>query len=191
MKIKIICLFILLTLSPIVLNSCSLKYEQKSMAEEVNPEFLFSNTVYNSYSNGQLTATITAEKMERYKKSNDVYAKNVEFATYNSENAIENDGSCGYMHANPETEFFEFFDGIHLFSNSFGASFSANVLRWNGKNQQLTGGRTDYVFIEKDNTTLHGSGFSASGISGTYLFRNTAEGSVETNSVQEIQNQPN
>lgn len=189
MKINF-CIFTIL-FSLLIFSSCSLKYDQKKDVEEVNPEFIFENTTFKRYENCNLSAVVTASTMERYKKSQAVYADNVNFSTYNSQNQIDNDGSCGLMMADTKTNDFQFFDGVRLFSNSFGASFSADSLKWNGNNQQLTSGRNDYVLIEKDNTTLYGSGFSASGVSQSFLFKNSAEGSVLTENMQDAQNTAN
>ena len=90
-----------------------------------------------------------------------------------------------------DKEIFEFYEGVSLFSSVFGGSFTANVLRWNGKNMQLTGSRNDTVYIEKENTSLSGAGFSGSGISRSYLFKNAAEGTVDTDLAQQTQEEVN
>lgn len=167
--------------------SCTLRYKQEVKAEEKNPEFIFQGTKYTKYEKSRPVAMVQASSMEKYRNSDAVYAKDVNFSTYDSNGQIENDGSCGLLYADTTKEVYELFDGIQLFSGAFGASFSANVLHWNGKNQQLTGGRNDFVFIEKDDTSIYGSGFSASGVSGTYTFKNSVEGKIETQSVQEAQ----
>lgn len=181
-----------LTFSLIFLNaSCSLKYNQTDNAEEKNPEFIFQGTKYSKYEKSRQVATVQAESMEKYKNSDAIYAKDVNFSTYGSNGQVENDGSCGLLYADTTKEVYEFFDGIQLYSGAFGASFSANVLHWNGKNQQLTSGRNDYVFIEKDDTSIYGSGFSASGVSGTFSFKNSVEGKIETQAVQDAQSTAN
>lgn len=180
---------VLFALSIFSFASCSLKYEQPVSADEKNPEFIFSGANYTRYEKSQPVANLQAEKMERYRQSDAVYAQNVQFETYDKNQSVDNDGSCGLMYADTSRQLYEFYNGIRLFSNSFGASFSADNLRWDGKNQQLTSGRTDYVLIEKDNTTLYGSGFSASGVSGKFVFKNSAEGKIESESVEQAQNQ--
>ena len=54
------------------------------------------------------------------------------------------------------------------------------MLKWNGKTEQLTGGRKDTVRVEKDGTVLYGTGFSASGVSKTFSFAGTVSGEIET-----------
>ena len=69
--------------------------------------------------------------------------------------------------------------------------FYANALRWNGRTEQLTSGRGDMVKIEKDDTIMRGSGFTASGISKTFSFRGNITGTIETsdeNSEEESEN---
>ena len=53
------------------------------------------------------------------------------------------------------------------------------MLRWNGKTEQLTGGRRDTVRIEKDGTIIYGTGFSASGVSKKFGFAGTVSGEIE------------
>ena len=54
------------------------------------------------------------------------------------------------------------------------------MLKWNANNEQLTSGRGDIVRVEKDDTVIRGSGFSASGISKTFSFRGNVTGDIET-----------
>ena len=58
--------------------------------------------------------------------------------------------------------------------------FYANILRWNEKTEQLTSGRSDMVKIEKDDTSIRGSGFSADGVSKQFSFSGNVTGNIET-----------
>ena len=58
-------------------------------------------------------------------------------------------------------------------------------LKWNGQTEQLTSGRSDMVKIEKDDTIMRGSGFTASGISKTFSFRGNITGTIETDGESE------
>ena len=159
---------------------CSLKYEEGVNAEERNPEFIFYDTTIMRYEDSKKTAEIHAEQLEEYKDSNEIYAKNVSFKLYNTSNNVDTEGFCGLLNADSSKELYELYDGIKLFNKKNNTNFRADVLRWNGKTEQLTGGRTDMVRLEKDGTVIVGSGFSASGISGKFNFTGSVSGDIET-----------
>lgn len=161
---------------------CSLKYEEGVNAEEKNPEFIFYDTKIMRYEDAKKTAEIHAEQLEQYKDSNETYAKNVSFTLYDASNNVDTEGFCGLLNADSSKELYELYDGIRLFNKKNNTNFRADVLRWNGKSEQLTGGRTDMVRLEKDGTVIVGSGFSASGISGKFNFTGSVSGDIETDS---------
>lgn len=168
----------------VVFSSCSLKYSQTVNAEDSNPEFVFENTHIVRYENGKETMDVKAENIEQYKNSSVSYGKNVEFTAYNDKQEIETEGQCGLLYADTDAEMYELYDGIQITDKSQNTNFSANMLRWNGKTEQLTGGRRDTVKVEKDNTVIYGTGFSASGISRKFVFSGTVSGEIETKDEQ-------
>ena len=160
--------------------SCSLKYDEIVNAEETNPEFIFDHAKMIRYENDNETVVVQADNIEQYKDSPVTYGKIVKFTTYDSNHKLETEGSCGYLFADTDLEIYELYDGIKLFSNVQNTNFFADVLKWNGKTEQLTGGRKDTVRVEKDGTVLYGTGFSASGVSKTFSFAGTVSGEIET-----------
>ena len=58
---------------------------------------------------------------------------------------------------------------------------TAGSIRWNGKSEQLTSSRNDMVTIKKGDTTIQGSGFSASAISKKFAFTGVITGEFEKN----------
>ncbi|MBR5032722.1 MAG: LPS export ABC transporter periplasmic protein LptC [Treponema sp.] len=171
-------LFCLLIISSLFL-SCSLKYDQSVNAEETNPEFVFKHAKMIRYKNAEESTVVHAESIEQYKNSDITYGKNVSFTTYDDEHKVETEGSCGYLYADTKSEVYELFDGIKIANNPQNTNFSANMLKWNGKTEQLTGGKRDTAKIEKDGTVIYGTGFSASGVSKTFSFSGTVSGEIE------------
>ena len=110
---------------------------------------------------------------------------------YDDEGKVETEGSCGIIFADTGKKLYELYDDINLYNSEENMRFYANALRWNGRTEQLTSGRGDMVKIEKDDTIMRGSGFTASGISKTFSFRGNITGTIETsdeNSEEESEN---
>lgn len=173
-------IFISIFAACIFFSSCTLKYDEGIDAESKNPEFIFYNTKMTRYENSKKTAEFTAENIEQYKNSDATYAKKIAFKTFDKQQDVETEGSCDYMYADTTKELYELYDSIRLFSKKNDINFYADILRWNAKTEQLTSGRTDMVRLEKDGTAIVGSGFSASGVSGTYAFTGSVSGNIVT-----------
>lgn len=174
----------ILTASSLILvlffTGCSLKYETEVNAEDLNPEFSFTNATVSRYEDAVKTAEITAGSVEQYKGSDKTYAKKVNFNVYNKKGEIETQGECGLLFFDSGSDLYELYEKIWLYNKANNANFYANGLRWNGKTEQLTSSRSDTVKIEKDDMVIYGSGFSASGISRTYKFTGTVSGDITT-----------
>ena len=171
------------------LFSCSLKYDEAVDAEKNNPEFVFNNARLVRYKDSKEDVRVQADKIEQYKGSNITYGRNVKFTTYDKDHALETEGSCGYLYADTDHDLYELYDGIKLFSKIQNTNFYADMLRWNGKEEQLSGGRRDTVRIEKDGTIIYGTGFSASGVSKKYGFSGTVSGQIEAKDKEDSQTQ--
>ena len=170
--------------------SCTLKYDQTVNAEETNPEFVFKHAKMIRYKNAEESTVVRAESIEQYKNSDVTYGKNVSFTTFDDEGKIETEGSCGYLYADTKTEVYEMFDGIKIQNNNQNTNFSANMLKWNGKTEQLTGGKRDTAKIEKDGTVIYGTGFSASGVSKTFSFSGTVSGEIDAKDKDQQEQEP-
>ena len=170
--------------------SCSLKYDQTVNAEETNPEFVFTHAKMVRYEKGAESVKVYADSIEQYKDSDITYGKNVSFTTFDDEGKIETEGSCGYLYADTKTEVYEMFDGIKIQNNNQNTNFSANMLKWNGKTEQLTGGKRDTAKIEKDGTVIYGTGFSASGVSKTFSFSGTVSGEIDAKDKNQQEQEP-
>jgi len=172
--------FLILSSFSLFCTACSVKSEETVRAEDTNPEFVFSDLVYTKYEDKKVSVQLAADKMERYKSNQTIYAQNVTFDAYDENNEIKTSGSCGYMYANPDAEIYKLFDDIKISSKDYKADFSANSLEYNGNTEQLVGSKTDTVKIEKDDTIIYGTGFSASSLSDSFSFAGTVTGEIQT-----------
>ena len=164
----------------ILLSSCSLKYTETVHSEDKVPEFVFEDTKLVRYENTEPTLEVTAGTLEQYKNSNETYGKNIAFTAYDKKGQVETEGSCGILFADSGKKLYELYDDIELYNAPEKVRFQASALKWNGRSEQLTSGRSDMVKIEKDDTIMRGSGFSASAISKTFSFRGNITGTIET-----------
>lgn len=168
-----------LIISVLLLSACSLKYEDTVEVSERVPEFIFNNTEMTRYEDKKITLQMKAEILEQYKDTSETYAQKVEFFSYD-DGELNTEGTCGLLFTDTDKEIYELYDEIKLFNYKEKTNFYANVLKWNAKNEQLTSGRGDVVKIEKEDTVIRGTGFSASGVSKTFSFRGNVTGDIET-----------
>lgn len=160
--------------------SCSLKYSDTADVDDIVPELSFSNTKITRYEDDRVTVEMSAEAVEQYKDSSESYAQKLSFTAYDDENEISTQGSCGYLYADTSKEVYELYSGIELFNYSDKTNFYADILRWNKKTEQLTSGVNSVVKVEKDDTVMEGTGFSASGVSKTFSFSGEVSGEINT-----------
>jgi LPS export ABC transporter protein LptC len=170
----------LLSFSAIFLFSCSLKYADTADVDDIVPELSFQNTKITRYEDDRVTVEMSADSVEQYKDSSESYAQNLSFTAYDDDNEISTKGSCGYLFADTSKELYELYTGIELYNYSDNTNFFADILRWNKKTEQLTSGVNSVVKVEKDDTVMEGTGFSASGISKTFSFSGGVSGDIET-----------
>lgn len=172
--------YVILLFSTVLFFSCSVKYEETVRAENVVPEFTFTQVDLSRYESNKLTVKFTAEKLEQYKNSSESFAKNIKFSSYNKKNELTTEGSCNLLAANTDTEIYTLFDNIQVSSKEDNVKFYSDSLKWNAKTEQLTSGKSNTVKIEKDDATIYGSGFSASGVSKSFSFSGSVSGEIIT-----------
>ena len=163
----------------IFLCSCSLKYSEGYNVEDSVPEFSFSDTSFTRYENKEKKLLMTASKLEQYKDGYSMYGKDVSF-TVMEDNEVATEGFCSYLGLNSKAEIYELFDNISITNKKQNMKVTGKKFKWNGKTEQLISGRNDTVMIEKDGMTIHGSGFSASGVSNSFAFTSIVTGTLET-----------
>lgn len=174
---KSLCGAVLISL--FLLCSCSLKYTETPEVDDIVPEFVFEDTVMTSYEKNAKKSEVNAEVLEQYKNSSENFAKGLKFTAFDKDGNVTSEGKCGYLFTDTKKEIYQLYDNIELNNHSDNIKFYADALKWNGKTEQLTSGKSDTVKIEKDTTVIHGSGFSASGVSRTYRFTGAVSGSID------------
>lgn len=160
--------------------SCSLKYSEGLSVDEVIPEFSFSNSVMTRYENKKKKLEMNVGQLEQFKDGNSMYAKDVVFSLFEDDD-VSMEGSCTFLGANTKTEIYELYESIKIYRKKDDMKISGRSFHWNGKSEQLTAGRNDTVTVEKDGMVVRGSGFSASGVSSSYIFNSIVTGNIETN----------
>ena len=163
----------------ILTTSCSLKYAETVVVDDKIPEFLFKDATMVRYDNSDVAVELKASELEQYRNSSESYGKDIQFVSYDNKE-IDTEGSCGYVFSNSDLELYELYDDIQLDNHKEKLRVTAEALKWNGKTEQLTSGRGDRVIIEKEDTTLRGTGFAASGVSKIFSFSGNVIGNVET-----------
>lgn len=160
---------------------CSLKYSQSYQDESNVPEFIFTDAVYTKYEDDAKKLSLSAGVLEQYKEGNSMYALDVSFQLLKKTGEIETEGSCKLLSANSDEEKYTLYDDIKIKNFDENLEVTAGSIRWNGKSEQLTSSRNDMVTIKKGDTTMQGSGFSASAISKKFAFTGVITGEFEKN----------
>lgn len=160
---------------------CSLKYIQSYQDESNVPEFIFTDAVYTKYEDDAKKLSLSAGVLEQYKEGNSMYARDVSFQLLKKTGEIETEGSCKLLSANSDEEKYTLYDDIKIKNFDENLEVTAGSIRWNGKSEQLTSSRNDMVTIKKGDTTMQGSGFSASAISKKFAFTGVITGEFEKN----------
>lgn len=160
---------------------CSLKYSQSYQDESNVPEFIFTDAVYTKYEDDAKKLSLSAGVLEQYKEGNSMYALDVSFQLLKKTGEIETEGSCKLLSANSDEEKYTLYDDIKIKNFNENLEVTAGSIRWNGKSEQLTSSRNDMVTIKKGDTTMQGSGFSASAISKKFAFTGVITGEFEKN----------
>jgi len=172
-------IFYICTVSVLFL-SCSIKYDTTVEVSDVVPEFVFEDAALSRFENKKIKAQVEAEMLEEYKDSSETFAKGVAFSSYDDKSKVTTEGLCGFLYADTDKKIYELYDNIELNSVSEQTKFFADVIKWNEKTEQLTSGKSDMVRIEKKDTVMFGSGFSASGVSKTFSFTGSVSGDIVT-----------
>lgn len=166
----------LLLIPAFLFTGCSLKYGTTYQDEANVPEFVFSDAVYSRYEDNSLTTQLSASRLEQYGDGKSMYAKDVDFKVQEKDGTVKTEGSCGLLSSNSEDKKYALYDDIKIYNKNDDMLVTADTLKWDGKSEQLVSSRNDMVSIKKGGTVLHGSGFSASGVSKKFSFTGVVTG---------------
>jgi LPS export ABC transporter protein LptC len=174
---------------------CSLDYDSDTPEQIRAPEFTFENLELTKIEKGRKKAIINANILEQYHKLNASYAKDVRFKLFNDNNLIEVEGESELLSVDNKSETYTMFNSVSITSYEQSMNIQAKNLKWNNKIEQLTSSQDDIVTIsnlateqkkgyvkpKSENTsqiTLQGKGFSASGVTWQYAFKNATTGKI-------------
>ena len=174
---------------------CSLDYESDTPEQIRAPEFTFENLELTKIEKGRKKAIINANVLEQYHKLNASYAKDVRFKLLNDNNLIEVEGESELLSVDNKTETYTMFNFVSITSYEQNMNIKAKNLKWNNKTEQLTSSQDDIVTISNlqedskagyvkpksektSQITLEGNGFSASGVTWQYAFKNATTGKI-------------
>ena len=157
-----------------------MRYDNLSDADDTVPEFEFSNVNFYRYKGGSHNAVLKALILEQYRKAKSSYGKDVQFSTWTEDGSLDTTGSCALLGIDTQSEVYVFYNDIQIESFSNDIKIEAQELHWNGKSEQLTSNELEPVILKKGDTVMTGTGFSASGISGSFAFRGEVQGTIET-----------
>lgn len=176
--LKLSSIFAAILFSSILLPSCSLKYDEPVNTESLSPELQFTNVDYKRYKNKKLDTQIKADILERYRNDGSAYAKNAEFFAWNDKSELTTEGSCALLGIDSQSDIYTLFNSIFLHNIEQNFQLKATNLKWNGKTEQLSSGKTDTVYLIRDDIEIEGTGFSASGISRSFTFEESVSGVI-------------
>ncbi len=156
--------------------SCSVNYDNVYETEGTVPELMLDEAVFKRVKDSKVSSEIQSKRLEEFKDSGRVLARDIQFETKNDDGKVNSFGSAGLMRADTKREVYEFFNGIHIEAPERGVKIDGESLRWNGKTEQLVGEKDKALTIQKDGITLRGMGFSASAISESFNFAASVSG---------------
>lgn len=164
------------------ISSCSLNYGEGEEPESNNPEFIFRNAKFQRIEDRKLKVTLNAERLEQYKLNNAMYAQNIFFESYDKNGKLDTKGSCSLLDINNRDEIYYLFNQILIENLSQNVEIHAQNLKWDSNSEQLTSGQSDSVVIKRNDLQITGKGFSASGVSKSFVFTEGVEGIIQTKS---------
>lgn len=168
--------------------SCSLNYLTGENSEDSIPEFCFRDAKYTKFESNKKNVFMKAEQLEQYKSDNAVFAKNVEFETFDSDGNKETGGACQLIAANTKNEIYTLYGDIQLELPKQDMKIEADTLNFNKKTEQITSGKSSEVRLIKKDVSMSGYGFSASGVSKSFSFVDTVSGTINTESEEKPEN---
>lgn len=176
-------------LSIFVLASCSLKYDNRTSEEDSSPEIEAQEINYKRYEERKITVEVEAGAMEQYRDTRETFVQDTRFRTWDENLNLSSEGSCYLLGADIENGIYTLFGNISINNISQNFTLRAPALRWDNKNQKLTSGKDDTIFIERDDAEFQGKGFSADGITHDFSFESSVSGTITTQDSEESANE--
>lgn len=181
----LICKSLIFLLFLLILNSCSINYEEvRKSANQNKPELSFQDVIFNRYENNRIIVSLDAEKLEQY-KSNVSYARKVSFDFWNNNEEKELCGSCRLVGIQPYKNIFTLYDDIYIQDIKTDSEIKASTLQWNSEKKTLISDKSKTVNITKKNITIEGQCFSADGKTNSYEYSSGVSGTINIDSSED------
>ena len=181
----------------ILFYGCSLDYASDVPEKIRAPEFTFENLSLTKIDKGKKIAEIQAETLEQYHKLDASFGKSVYFKLFNEKNLIEVEGSTDLLSVDNKSQIYTMLNYVSITSYEQNMNIQAKNLKWNNKTEQLTSSQDDVVtisnlqesskpgYVKSDSKstnqiTMQGKGFSASGVTRQYAFKEATTGKIVT-----------
>lgn len=168
-----------------LMPSCSINYDEQVSSRENTPEFIFKQADFRRYENTKKSMELQAKRLEQYNNNKLSYALEAFFQTWNDKQEPDTDGTCQILCIDQSSKLYTLYNNICIKNHSQNATITADDLKFNGNNEQLTSNINSTVTITKDGITVSGTGFSASGVSRSYAFYGQTVGTINTDDLED------
>jgi LPS export ABC transporter protein LptC len=145
--------------------SCSLDYEQASVAESISgqiPETILFEFTHTVVSRGRVWVILEAERAETYGERNEIILQGVFFREYDDEGNLLTEARADRAVFATDSENATVSGSIHIYSHEEQASLQASRLSWMQEGLRLVADDGQTVRLQKDDGSyVEGEGFSA------------------------------
>ena len=174
------CKLFLISLSIVVLFSCSMDYEDIQNDNAIGnniPDSIIKDFLYTSVDDGSIVFRIYAEVSENYSQKNETHLKKVIFQELNTKNEIITEGTAEKGTIFTESNDAELSGSITIYSAENKAKITSDYMYWKDSEKILTGSVNGKVTIIKNSgTEISGKGFKGDLKTKTFNFENAVRG---------------
>jgi LPS export ABC transporter protein LptC len=156
---------VLLTILLLFCLSCSLDYEQATVAESISaqiPETILFDFTHTVVSGGRVWVILQARQAESYGERNEIVLKDVFFREYDDEGNLITEARADRAVFATDSENATVSGSIQIYSHEEKASLQASSLSWVREGRRLIADDGQTVRLQKDDGSyVEGEGFSA------------------------------
>jgi LPS export ABC transporter protein LptC len=156
---------VLLIVLSLLCLSCSLDYEQATVAESISgqiPETILFEFTHTVVSEGRVWVILEAERAETYGERNEITLQGVFFREYDDEGKLLTEARADRAIFATDSENATVSGSIQIYSHEEQASLQASRLSWVREGRRLAADDGQTVRLKKDDGSyVEGEGFSA------------------------------
>jgi LPS export ABC transporter protein LptC len=145
--------------------SCSLDYEQATVAESISgqiPETILFEFTHTVVSEGRVWVILQAQKAESYGERNEIFLQGAFFREYDREGTLITEARADRAVFSTDSENATVSGSIQIYSYEQKASLQADSLSWVREGRRLVADDGQTVRLQKDDGSyVEGEGFSA------------------------------